>query len=240
MRRGEKHDLRAARGNRLHRKRLARRLAPPAQLRKQFGQAAHAGMPFAQIKSRLFNIVGAEEGAGPARILRSPLLRRRRPVPGRSSEQFLQALLDAPRAVRDGVMIRTVSSPASVPATSFQCSASTAAASGCAPPGGVFSTSMFCAGRISSRNSFSARARAGDAASFFGCGGCERPVAFGRFHQPQFAQVARERGLRHAHAQVDKLAAQLVLVGHGLRRARSFRICPCRNRFMCAHVVAYA
>jgi len=36
----------------------------------------------------------------------------------------------AAREVREGVMIRTVSSPASVPATSFQRSESTAAASG--------------------------------------------------------------------------------------------------------------
>src|SRR5580692_10768591 len=66
----------------------------------------------------------------------------------------------APRAVRDGVMMSTVSSPARVPATSRQCSESTAAARGWAPPGGVFCTSIFCAGRISSKNSFRARATA--------------------------------------------------------------------------------
>src|SRR5579863_3123974 len=38
-------------------------------------------------------VLGAEEGAGPVRIPRSPLLQRRRPVMGRSSEQFLHALL---------------------------------------------------------------------------------------------------------------------------------------------------
>src|SRR5438132_13651195 len=38
------------------------------------------------------------------------------------------------------VMINTVSSPATVPATSANLAASTAAARGCAPLGGVFST----------------------------------------------------------------------------------------------------
>src|SRR5439155_20564255 len=55
------------------------------------------------------------------------------------------------------VMINTVSSPATVPATSANLAASTAAARGCAPLGGVFSTRRFSAGRMSSRNSVSAR-----------------------------------------------------------------------------------
>ncbi len=75
---------------------------------------------------------------------------------------------------KDRQITSTVSSPASVPATSFQCSASTAAASGCAPLGGVFSTSMFCAGRTSSRNSFSARARAGSGETSFAAASSER------------------------------------------------------------------
>src|SRR3974377_348005 len=51
-----------------------------------------------------------------------------------------------------GVMMSTVSSPAMVPAISGNFAPSTAAASGCAPLGGVFSTSRFSAGRISRRN----------------------------------------------------------------------------------------
>src|SRR4029077_11162993 len=58
-----------------------------------------------------------------------------------------------------GVMIRTVSSPAMVPAISGNLEASTAAARGCAPLGGVFRTRRFSAGRISRRNSPRARAR---------------------------------------------------------------------------------
>ena len=58
-------------------------------------------------------------------------------------------------------MINTVSSPATVPATSANLAASTAAARGCAPLGGVFSTRRFSAGRMSSRNSASARASGG-------------------------------------------------------------------------------
>src|SRR5690349_5044508 len=62
-----------------------------------------------------------------------------------------------------GVMIRTVSSPAMVPAISVNFAPSTAAAKGCAPLGGVFSTRRFSAGRMSSRNSDKARARGGRA-----------------------------------------------------------------------------
>src|SRR5579871_5436805 len=47
------------------------------------------------------------------------------------------------------VMMRTVSSPAIVPAISGNFDASTAAARGWAPLGGVFRTSMFSAGRTS-------------------------------------------------------------------------------------------
>ena len=45
------------------------------------------------------------------------------------------------------VMMRTVSSPAMVPAISGNLDASTAAARGCAPLGGVFRTRRFSAGR---------------------------------------------------------------------------------------------
>src|SRR6266851_3010173 len=65
------------------------------------------------------------------------------------------------RDLRSGVMIRTVSSPAMVPAVSGNLAASTEAASACAPPGGVFKTSKFSAGRTSRRNSPRARERAG-------------------------------------------------------------------------------
>src|ERR1700688_242603 len=57
-----------------------------------------------------------------------------------------------------GVIISTVSSPAMVPAISGNFAPSTAAARGCAPLGGVLSTSRFSAGRISSKNSPKARA----------------------------------------------------------------------------------
>src|SRR6266404_4564208 len=60
-----------------------------------------------------------------------------------------------------GVMIRTVSSPAMLPAVSGNLAPSTAAARGCAPLGGVFKTNRFSAGRMSTRNSPSARAREG-------------------------------------------------------------------------------
>src|SRR4029077_13369527 len=60
-----------------------------------------------------------------------------------------------------GVMIKTVSSPAMVPAISGNFAPSTGAARGCAPLGGVFRTSRFSAGRIPRRNSPRARAKGG-------------------------------------------------------------------------------
>src|SRR3979490_1342262 len=54
----------------------------------------------------------------------------------RSSIRFWTAA----RAWREGVITRTASAPAIVPATSLNFSASSAAARGCAPEGGVFNT----------------------------------------------------------------------------------------------------
>src|SRR6266849_3985761 len=67
-----------------------------------------------------------------------------------------------------GVMIKTVSSPAMVPAISENLAPSTAAARGCAPLGGVFRTRRFSAGRISRRNSPRARASEGRGADSSG------------------------------------------------------------------------
>src|SRR5690242_8867449 len=72
------------------------------------------------------------------------------------------------RAFLFGVMIRTVSSPAMVPAISGNLAPSTAAARGCAPLGGVFKTRRFSAGRISSKNSPRARASGGNGADSSG------------------------------------------------------------------------
>ena len=66
----------------------------PRKLRKQFREAAHVGVSRRADRMSVFRFGDAAEEAGPARILRSPLLRRRRPVTGRSSEQFLHALLN--------------------------------------------------------------------------------------------------------------------------------------------------
>src|SRR2546426_6588423 len=67
----------------------------------------------------------------------------------------------AARVLLLAVMMRTVSSPAMVPAISGNLDASTAAARGCAPLGGVFRTRRFSAGRTSMRNSRRARASGG-------------------------------------------------------------------------------
>src|SRR6266849_3036438 len=84
---------------------------------------------------------------------------------------FNRASIFSCRDLRDfllGVMIRTVSSPAMVPAISVNLAPSTAAARGCAPLGGVFKTRRFSAGRISRRNSPRARASGGRGADSSG------------------------------------------------------------------------
>src|SRR5947208_9308285 len=84
---------------------------------------------------------------------------------------FTRASIFLSRDSRDfllGVMIRTVSSPAMVPAISVNLAPSTAAASGWAPLGGVFKTRRFSAGRISRRNSPRARASGGKGAASSG------------------------------------------------------------------------
>src|ERR1700730_7713665 len=79
----------------------------------------------------------------------------------RSSIRFWTAA----RAWRDGVITKTVSSPAIVPATSLNFSASSAAASGWAPGGGGFHTRRLNAGRRSTRNSRKARPSGGRGAA---------------------------------------------------------------------------
>src|SRR6266436_6435156 len=130
-------------------------------MRKNLGEALDVRRTLAQIKRWLLNFWVPEEKLGQleACIARrsdygDPLWVVHR---SRSSMRFWTAA----RAWRDGVMTRTVSSPAIVPATSLNFSASSAAARGCAPEGGVFSTSRLNAGRRSTRNSRRSRPSGG-------------------------------------------------------------------------------
>src|SRR3984957_14483195 len=161
---------------------------------------------------------GAEEGAGPARIPRSPLLQRRRPLKGRSSEQFLHALLHSrPSASgRSNQQNRVVTG---------ECADNFFPAFGIHRRGKRLSTPwrsfqhehVLC--RTNVEQKFLERPRKRRLRrSFFGCRGRERPVALRGLHQAQFAQVARERSLRHAHADMPKVAAQFVLTRHGVSR----------------------
>jgi hypothetical protein len=117
-------------------------------------------------------------------------------------------------------MIRTVSSPANVPETSFHFSESTAAASGCAPPEGS-------GGAFEPRNRRSER--------IFLSGLRERLVAFGGFYQTEFAQIARKSRLGDAKAEMDKLTTQLVLARDGLRR-EYFQDLALSESFVCRHL----
>src|SRR5437764_418446 len=142
------------------RERPQRRFAPTAELGKAFGQAFRA-VCIPNIKNRGLQRGVAQQDARQFQaavacdaynrdLSRVPHLTRASSFLWRDSRVFLL-----------GVMIRMVSSPAMVPAISVNLAASTAAARGCAPLGGVFSTRRFSAGRKSSRNSASARASEG-------------------------------------------------------------------------------
>src|ERR1700686_1609826 len=156
MRRGQKGSSGGAAGNGFQRERLQRSLTPAAQLGKHFRKAMRP-VGFSYIKSRLGNARMAQEQR---RQLKTRIAgdTNDRNVAGISHFTWASIFFcRESRVLRLGVMIRTVSSPAMVPAISGNFAASTAAARGCAPLGGVFSTSRFSAGRMSRRNSRSAR-----------------------------------------------------------------------------------
>src|SRR5258706_8225715 len=161
VRRGEKYCSRTARGHGIHRKSLAGRFAPAPQTRENFRQTLHLRGSLAQVEGWFLNFRVPKEQLGQ---LETCIARRsdygdplRVTHRSRSSIRFWTAA----RAWREGVITKTVSSPAIVPATSLNFSASSAAASGCAPEGGVFSTSRLNAGRRSTRNSRRARPSGG-------------------------------------------------------------------------------
>src|SRR6202035_2143437 len=173
---GQERQFRSALRNCLHGKSPARRLAPPAKLRKDLREAVHRLGAFAQIKRRFGDsgvpkqelrqlescVAGcSNDGAPHGSVHRSM-----------ASNRCCTAVL----AAREGVITRTVSSPPMVPATSRSRSPSTAAAKGCAPPGGVLRTRRLSAGRTSSRYSRTARASVGSA-----CAPCS-PALVGRYH----------------------------------------------------------
>src|SRR5579885_2531889 len=112
-------------------------------------------------------------------------------------------------------MMRTVSSPAMVPATSGNLAASAAAARGWAPLGGVLRTSRFSAGRISRRNSERARARGGKGAASSGRAAAGL-VALGSFDGLHLLQGAGKGGLGDAEALLGQAAAKLFLIGDAL------------------------
>src|SRR5437899_8637138 len=174
MRRGQEGHFSTALRNRPYRESTARSLAPSTKLRKDLGETVHRLRAFAQVKC----------GLGDGRVPKQELRQLKSRVAGcpndgdphgavhrsRASNRCCTAVL----AARDGVITRTVSSPPIVPATSRSRSPSTAAAKGCAPPGGVFRTRRLSAGRTSSRYSRTARARGASACAPSSWGGFSR------------------------------------------------------------------
>src|SRR5215831_3494076 len=160
MRGRQKHGPGVARRDGFHRKRTQRSFAPAPKLRKTLGQAL-CSVCAPDVESRSLDSRMAQQNA---RQLQATIARdadngdlARVPHFTRASTFFWS---DS-RVFLLGVIIKTVSSPAIVPATSENFAASTAAARGCAPLGGVFSTRRFSAGRMSRRNSASARSSGG-------------------------------------------------------------------------------
>src|SRR5204862_7162486 len=147
----------------INRKGPERRFAPGAELRKEFGKTFRT-VRFADIESGRRKLGMAQKYP---RQLETG-------VAGDSHNRDLAGISHFTRASiffwRDsrafllGVMIKTVSSPAMVPAISVNFAPSMAAARGCAPLGGVFKKRRFSGGRISRRNSPRARASAGKGA----------------------------------------------------------------------------
>ena len=217
VRRREKHRARSARGHGIDRKRLARRFAPAAQVRKNLGEALHVRRALAQVKGWLLNFRVPEEKLGQ---LETCIARRsdygdplRVVHRSRSSMRFWTAA----RAWRDGVITTTVSSPAMVPATSLNFSASSAAASGCAPEGGVFSTSKLKRGaHVHKKFPQGPGERRHRRRGFVAVG--ERLVARGGLDQLQLGHVPGKRPLRHAHLHVRQPAPQFVLARNGFAR----------------------
>ena len=97
---------------------------------------------------------------------------------------------------------------------------------------------MFCAGRISSKKIFQSASKRGNRRRIVSFRCREGLVAVHGFHQAQFAQVARKRGLGHAHAQVDELAAQIVLTGDCFAR-EELQDLTLPEFFMSAHVMHF-
>src|SRR5258708_12074831 len=162
MRRGEKRRAGIARKDCFHRKSTKRSFAPAAELRKELGEAFRA-VDFANVEDRRPQLGMAQKDP---RQLQTGITGDTHDRDLARVSHFKKASIFFCRDSRDfllGVMISTVSSPAMVPAISENFAPSTAAARGCAPLGGVFSTSKFSAGRISRRNSLTPRAKGGSA-----------------------------------------------------------------------------
>src|SRR5882724_10323066 len=151
----------------VNRERTQRRFAPAAKLGEEFGEAFRA-VGFAHVEDRRLERGMAKKNP---RQLETGIAGDADNRDLERISHFTKASIFFWRDSRDfllGVMIKTVSSPATVPAISANLAPSMAAARGCAPLGGVFRTRRFSAGRISRRNSPRARASEGRGAGSSG------------------------------------------------------------------------
>src|SRR6516225_1080679 len=236
MRGSKKSGARIARDDRIKREGAEGSLGPRAQPGKHLRKAMEA-VGFAHIEGGWFYFGMAEQQIGQ---LETGIASDTNDGNAAGVPHFTCDSIFLWRDSRDFllvVMIRTVSSPAMVPTISGNFAASTAAARGCAPLGGVFNTSRFSAGRMSSRNSPSARVSGGTA------GVSSAPAFDGRYpvlvlmscsswrSRESVAWVTRRRCCARRRRRSSWLEMRSALT----RR----RICPWRNVFV-ALIVLYA
>jgi len=141
-------------------------------------------------------------------------------------------------------MISTVSSPAMVPAVSGNLAASTAAARGCAPLGGVFKTSRFRGTNVLKELAESA-SEGRQAVGFFRERG-RGAIAFVSFDEAKLLEITGQRGLRDAQFLRGEAAAQVFLIGDGSvgDEAQDLAVAKCfagihRAVKICTHLYIY-
>src|ERR1700693_2537153 len=140
---GQKRHACFAADDSIYRKCLQRGVATPAQLREKFVQTLYA-LGIAHVERR--SLYGRMAHQYP-RELKAGIARNTHHCDVIEISHFIKASMRRCSDSRDflfDVMISTVSSPAIVPAISGNFAPSIAAASGCAPLGGVFSTRRSC------------------------------------------------------------------------------------------------
>src|SRR6185437_14129171 len=177
MRSGEEKQFNASVAQRLPIEGIHPQLSISGNLRKEVGEF-----------SRCAGLAREQQRLGQSGVVREQARQLKAGITGGPSHRGLERLRHQAsisrmrRASRSASclcsqMIKMVSSPAMLPSISSQASASSAAATGCALPTLVFSTSWFCASRTLRTNSRTRRCADGNDGSVTACAGNAYPFA---------------------------------------------------------------